>query len=253
MNPSHLPPECDPHILLWSNQGLSWRAIEQKLLDEQGIKTTYRSVGRRLTVLRTGRARMLDSMEREVWAMLSQNLSELDHAEDQLATITELAMNGDEARGIKPDLRTAMRVGIRHAELILNKHRFYQTALTEMRERTLAEAEEGLDEASLPFHNGRETVQSVVPRPEAPSEAVPRTVETVRETVGETPSPAEESPAPHAPDAGPVDTAGAAHETAAPVTPSAPAVRPQVRSEVPHSYGRQERSRRSPSPAGFRH
>jgi hypothetical protein len=118
---------CYARLVVWFNEGLSHRAIREKL-SQAGIEASHTAVGRRLRSIRQGSS-PLRQLEVEVWRNLELNVSDFDEAEMRVREIEETAFDGDAAKGWKPDLKLAQRTVVRRIELMLNKHRFFQGAV----------------------------------------------------------------------------------------------------------------------------
>jgi hypothetical protein len=166
MVPRRIPPEYDAKLLVWANQNLSHRAIAARL-EQEGIHASHVTVGSRLRLLR-GEGPLLKRLESDVWSELELNLGDLGEAEARLRRVEELAMEGDTTLGVRPDLAIAHRSIVRRIELILNKHRFLQTAIDQGLDRRSKEA--GLGGVGKP---GKVPTDGRPPAagPQAPSDA----------------------------------------------------------------------------------
>jgi hypothetical protein len=122
-----IPPEYDARLLGWSNGGMSVRDIAAQLTAE-GIEASPATVARRLQSLRNPEP-SLARLEADIWRNLEVNIGDFDALELRLSAIEDLAYNGDPSKGIRPDLGIAARAVVRQMELLLNKHKFLQTAL----------------------------------------------------------------------------------------------------------------------------
>lgn len=136
MYPSAIPTELDAEILVRSLNKEGTRSIAAWVSEKTGVRTSHSSVGRRLRKMKSGDSQSLAAMEQDVWADLRLNLTDLEEAEGRLMDLEELAFDGDEARGIKPDLALAGQLVLKRATLILNKHKFLQGFLRESRARS---------------------------------------------------------------------------------------------------------------------
>ena len=136
MTPFRIPEESNAELLRQANEGRSTRELAEWLIETKQLeRCSHMTVARRLHRLRLAAAAPAGATPETLARMLHANDVFVDDLLDSLAELEEVALNGDEARDLPPDLAAAERLVRRRSQIVEQRQRNLMKRL-ELAERT---------------------------------------------------------------------------------------------------------------------